>query len=120
MVLLRLHSLAASHFRIRPNKTLPPPIALIVIRMASMLIRILLAKLRQQTKGAMEIIAAERLLTAKSDAPAKLTAPASGLFLERVYYAGDARTFEVPGSTFPVPGSIPGSRFTDHGSGSRS
>lgn len=30
-------------------------------------------------------------LSAKSGTPAKLTAPASGLFLERVYYEGDSR-----------------------------
>jgi tRNA pseudouridine38-40 synthase len=34
---------------------------------------------------------AERFLTAASDVPARLTAPASGLFLERVYYRGDTR-----------------------------
>jgi tRNA pseudouridine38-40 synthase len=31
------------------------------------------------------------LLSSASDLPARLTAPASGLFLERVYYAGDSR-----------------------------
>jgi len=31
------------------------------------------------------------LLAGRSDAPARLTAPPSGLFLERVYYRGDAR-----------------------------
>ena len=34
--------------------------------------------------------AAAALLTERSEAPARLTAPASGLFLERVYYPGDA------------------------------
>jgi tRNA pseudouridine38-40 synthase len=34
---------------------------------------------------------AEKFLRGDSDIPAKLTAPASGLFLERVYYRGDAR-----------------------------
>ena len=34
------------------------------------------------------------MLTSASDLPARLTAPASGLFLERVYYEGDAR--DVP------------------------
>ena len=33
----------------------------------------------------------ESFLSAKSDAPAKLTAPPSGLFLERVYYRGDTK-----------------------------
>jgi len=32
-----------------------------------------------------------RLLSDRSDTPARLTAPPSGLFLERVYYKGDAR-----------------------------
>ena len=35
------------------------------------------------------------LLTGTSDLPARLTAPASGLFLERVYYEGAARTNEI-------------------------
>jgi tRNA pseudouridine38-40 synthase len=33
----------------------------------------------------------ERFLQERSDLPARLTAPASGLFLERVFYEGDAR-----------------------------
>jgi len=35
------------------------------------------------------------LLTEASDVPARLTAPASGLFLERVYYEGDRRDLPV-------------------------
>jgi tRNA pseudouridine38-40 synthase len=35
------------------------------------------------------------LLTEASDVPARLTAPASGLFLERVYYEGDRRDVPV-------------------------
>jgi tRNA pseudouridine38-40 synthase len=35
-----------------------------------------------------------RLLTSESDIPAKLTAPASGLFLERVFYDGDPRDID--------------------------
>ena len=31
----------------------------------------------------------------RSGAPARLTAPASGLFLERVYYEGDRRDLPV-------------------------
>ncbi len=37
----------------------------------------------------------ERFLRERSDVPATLTAPASGLFLERVYYPGDPRTEPV-------------------------
>lgn len=38
---------------------------------------------------------ATAFLTDGSDLPARLTAPASGLFLERVYYAGDPRNLPV-------------------------
>jgi tRNA pseudouridine38-40 synthase len=40
-------------------------------------------------RGGATIEEAERFLREDSDIPAKLTAPASGLFLERVYYSGD-------------------------------
>jgi tRNA pseudouridine38-40 synthase len=42
-------------------------------------------------KGALSEREAVGFLDARSPIPARLTAPASGLFLERVYYAGDAR-----------------------------
>jgi tRNA pseudouridine38-40 synthase len=42
-------------------------------------------------RGGMTPEAAADLLTGGSDLVARLTAPASGLFLERVYYEGDAR-----------------------------
>jgi tRNA pseudouridine38-40 synthase len=42
-------------------------------------------------KGALEPGAAIRLLAERSTAPARLTAPASGLFLHRVFYANEAR-----------------------------
>jgi tRNA pseudouridine38-40 synthase len=48
---------------------------------------------------------AGHLLEESSDLPAILTAPASGLFLEGVYYRGD----EGPGQVRPV-GSVPASR----------
>ena len=38
---------------------------------------------------------AQALLASGSGDAARLTAPASGLFLERVYYAGDARDVPV-------------------------
>ena len=44
------------------------------------------------------------MLTARSEVPARLTAPASGLFLERVYYEGDRRDLPVrPGITVVRP-----------------
>jgi tRNA pseudouridine38-40 synthase len=42
-------------------------------------------------KGKLSISEVARFLKVKSDRPASLAAPASGLFLERVYYEGDAR-----------------------------
>ena len=48
---------------------------------------------------------AAALLMSTSDTPARLTAPASGLFLDRVYYAGDRRSAEVQPAT-PLRASI--------------
>jgi tRNA pseudouridine38-40 synthase len=42
-------------------------------------------------RGRLEPDAAARLMTESGDVPARLTAPASGLFLERVYYKDDPR-----------------------------
>ena len=41
--------------------------------------------------GGTDVKQAERFLREESNVPATLTAPASGLFLERVYYRGDVR-----------------------------
>ena len=46
-------------------------------------------------RGGMTADEAAALLTQRSDVPARLTAPASGLFLERVYYEGDRRDLPV-------------------------
>jgi tRNA pseudouridine38-40 synthase len=46
-------------------------------------------------RGELPISEAARLLSTKSNLPARLTAPASGLFLVRVYYPGEERTPEV-------------------------
>ena len=43
-------------------------------------------------RGELDSRAASALLEGRSELPAKLTAPASGLFLERVFYKGDDRT----------------------------
>jgi tRNA pseudouridine38-40 synthase len=42
-------------------------------------------------RGGLDASDIERFLRAPADTPARLTAPASGLFLERVFYEGDAR-----------------------------
>jgi tRNA U38,U39,U40 pseudouridine synthase TruA len=46
-------------------------------------------------QGALKPDAAAAMLRSDSDAPARLTAPASGLFLERVYYHGEPRAAAI-------------------------
>ena len=46
-------------------------------------------------RGALSEQQAAAFLSERSDIPARLTAPASGLFLERVYYPGDPRSQPV-------------------------
>jgi len=46
-------------------------------------------------RGGLPVSAAAAMLNERSELPARLTAPASGLFLERVYYEGDARDIDV-------------------------
>jgi tRNA pseudouridine38-40 synthase len=41
-------------------------------------------------RGGLQATDAERFLRESSEVPARLTAPPSGLFLERVLYEGDA------------------------------
>lgn len=53
-------------------------------------------------RGDLTSDAARALLDERSDVPAKLTAPASGLFLERVFYQGDPLDVPVLPPT-PVP-----------------
>jgi tRNA pseudouridine38-40 synthase len=50
-------------------------------------------------RGDLEASAIDEFLDAPSDAPAKRTAPASGLFLERVYYKGDLRNTALAPAT---------------------
>jgi tRNA pseudouridine38-40 synthase len=53
-------------------------------------------------RGGLVVTDLDAFLQESSDTPARLTAPASGLFLERVYYEGDdRRTPLVP--AFGVP-----------------
>jgi tRNA pseudouridine38-40 synthase len=59
------------------------------------LVRRLVGVLVEVGRGAMSVAEAGALLTGPSDVPARLTAPASGLFLERVYYEGDPRDVPV-------------------------
>ena len=50
-------------------------------------------------RGKLDAQAAARLMSGSSEAPARLTAPASGLFLERVYYKGDPRDARLSPAT---------------------
>jgi tRNA pseudouridine38-40 synthase len=50
-------------------------------------------------RGTLEPVAAAQLLNGPSDAPARLTAPASGLFLEHVYYGNDERAAPLQPAT---------------------
>ncbi len=68
-------------------------------------------------RGGLGPDAAAQFLTAESKTLARLTAPPSGLFLERVYYEGDARTglgpaFYRPCGTQPGPKRTPSTSRT--------
>ena len=54
-------------------------------------------------RGELETAAAADFLLSPSAMPARLTAPASGLFLERVYYQRDARAQDLQAAT-PIAG----------------
>ena len=60
-------------------------------------------------RGSLDVGAVDRFLAAPSETPARLTAPASGLFLERVYYDDNRR--ELP-LLAPVPVWSAGSALT--------
>jgi tRNA pseudouridine38-40 synthase len=69
---------------------------LVLLRMAGShflwkMVRRVVGVVAEVGRGGMSVERAGRLLQEASDAPAKLTAPPSGLFLERVFYEGDAR-----------------------------
>ena len=65
------------------------------------MVRRMIGVLVEVGRGRLEADAVGMLMAAPSDTPARLTAPASGLFLERVYYGGDARDAAlVPATPF--------------------
>jgi tRNA pseudouridine38-40 synthase len=76
------------------------------------MVRRMVGVLVEVGSGRFRADAVPALLREPSGLPAKVTAPAAGLFLERVFYAGDERQRPlVP--AFPVPagpGATPGSR----------
>jgi tRNA pseudouridine38-40 synthase len=68
------------------------------------MVRQIVGVLAEVGRGKMAVKDIERMLEEKSNAAAPLTAPPSGLFLERVYYTGDARLTElVPMMTIEQP-----------------
>jgi tRNA pseudouridine38-40 synthase len=66
------------------------------------MVRRLVGVLVEVGVGRIDADAASRYLIEKSGIPARLTAPASGLFLARVFYPGDPRDVAVEALT-PVP-----------------
>jgi tRNA pseudouridine38-40 synthase len=63
------------------------------------MVRRIVGVLVEVGRGGLEPGAAAALLTARDGHPARLTAPASGLFLERVYYKGETRGGPIVGAT---------------------
>ena len=59
------------------------------------LVRQVVGVIAEVGRGKLSLDEVEHFLQVKSDAPAKLTAPPSGLFLERVYYKGDKKAHEL-------------------------
>lgn len=59
------------------------------------MVRRLVGVLVEVGRGGLTVDEVARLLTAPSPLPAPLTAPASGLFLERVFYLGDRRDLPI-------------------------
>jgi len=63
------------------------------------MVRRLVGVLVEVGRGQLDATRAAALIGSQSDLPAKLTAPASGLFLERVFYKGDPRTAPLKAAT---------------------
>ena len=55
------------------------------------MVRRLVGVLVEIGRGGLEMASVAEMLRERSELPARLTAPASGLFLARVYYEGDRR-----------------------------
>jgi tRNA pseudouridine38-40 synthase len=79
--------------------------ALVLVRVAGShflwkMVRRMVGVLVEAGRGALKPAEVSRMLADSSGAPARLTAPASGLFLERVYYEGDIRLQRIEPAVF--------------------
>lgn len=74
------------------------------------MVRRIVGVLVEVGRGGLTVQQAQSMLVARSDVPATLTAPASGLFLERVTYPGDPLEVPVvvptPLTAFDLPASV--------------
>ena len=59
------------------------------------MVRRVVGVLAEVGRGALAVGDVSRFLREDSNAPARLTAPPSGLFLERVFYEGDRRDWPL-------------------------
>jgi tRNA pseudouridine38-40 synthase len=59
------------------------------------MVRRVVGVIAEAGRGNLSLEEIEVFLRSKSDKPAQLAAPASGLFLERVYYEGDSRATQL-------------------------
>lgn len=68
------------------------------------MVRRMVGVLAEVGRGALSVGDVSRFLREDSDAPARLTAPPSGLFLERVFYEGDRRDWPLAPALDPARG----------------
>jgi tRNA pseudouridine38-40 synthase len=67
------------------------------------MVRRIVGVLAEVGRGGLPVQQVKGLLDADSDVPARLTAPPSGLFLERVFYEGEPRELPPLRAAVPVP-----------------
>jgi tRNA pseudouridine38-40 synthase len=84
--------------------TIEPQGGLVLVRVVGShflwkMVRRIVGVLVESGRGGLDPARVAELLTSDSDLPAKLTAPASGLFLERVFYEGDRQDWPIEAAT---------------------
>jgi tRNA pseudouridine38-40 synthase len=78
------------------------------------MVRQIIGVLAEVGRGRMPLNDVKKFIHTKSDEPAKLTAPPSGLFLERVYYKGDVWLKEMK-PMIEIDSRIPAKFVKKHG-----